>query len=194
MIAAQKARAKPNPKPRAKKHGPSSEDEDDDDDGSDLDDFIVDDDDEEEEGLLLLLFEKHNLILLQMTLTMNFTTGAQTKRIGNHESSRYLSACLLRDNASSEFSSFKGRQPCKFGAQCYRKNPDHRKQFSHVGDADYPSSHAPTAQARAAMDVDSDEDGVREVASEQHVIDAQKKLLEQAASIKSGSTSLFISC
>jgi len=29
------------------------------------------------------------------------------------------------------------RTPCQYGEKCYQKNPEHKEQFSHPGDADY---------------------------------------------------------
>lgn len=40
------------------------------------------------------------------------------------------------------------RRPlCKFGAGCYRKNPDHKRQFSHPGDPDHPDTPAEEREA-----------------------------------------------
>lgn len=34
------------------------------------------------------------------------------------------------------------RPACKYGANCYRKNPQHKKEYSHPGDSDYPKPHS----------------------------------------------------
>lgn len=49
------------------------------------------------------------------------------------------------------------RRPlCKFGADCYRKNPDHKRQFCHPGDPDHPDT---PAEAREAV---PEEEGIAE--------------------------------
>jgi hypothetical protein len=35
------------------------------------------------------------------------------------------------------------RQPCRYGTRCTRKNPDHKKQYSHPEDSDWPGGGAP---------------------------------------------------
>ena len=53
----------------------------------------------------------------------------------------------------------KTREQCLYGAKCYRKNPDHRRQFAHPGDADYGTddksapSTSTTATTQAAAPV-----------------------------------------
>jgi len=41
------------------------------------------------------------------------------------------------------------RPACRYGEKCYRKNPDHRRQFSHPGDADHPDALAAGGLAAA---------------------------------------------
>ncbi|EDQ89519.1 uncharacterized protein MONBRDRAFT_25238 [Monosiga brevicollis MX1] len=55
-----------------------------------------------------------------------------------------------------------GRVPCYYGAACYRRRPEHRVQFSHPGDPDYPNYRDEDAEE----DEDEDEDGVAQPHSE----------------------------
>ncbi len=43
------------------------------------------------------------------------------------------------------------RVPCKYGEQCYRRNPAHKEEYSHPGDEDY-SSEQDEAQPTASAD------------------------------------------
>eukprot|EP00438_Fugacium_kawagutii_P011146 Skav200227 [mRNA] locus=scaffold2352:115543:120910:+ [translate_table: standard] len=51
------------------------------------------------------------------------------------------------------------RPPCKFGAECYRKNPDHKRQFSHPGDPDHPDTPAEEQLAEAEAEAFPEEEG-----------------------------------
>eukprot|EP00913_Durusdinium_trenchii_P029129 g27309.t1 len=57
------------------------------------------------------------------------------------------------DSSSPTFraSGAMSRTPCKWGAECYRKNPEHKRQYSHPGDPDHPETEAPEPPARAVV-------------------------------------------
>ena len=55
------------------------------------------------------------------------------------------------------------RPECQFGLKCYRKNPQHRKDFKHTQDPDKRPKRAatksPKKKRKAADDNDDDDDG-----------------------------------
>ncbi|CAL7951240.1 unnamed protein product [Xylocopa violacea] len=54
----------------------------------------------------------------------------------SHSSSVSRCARELDDYTSTTANSFR-REQCKYGKKCYRKNPQHKAEFSHFGDPDY---------------------------------------------------------
>lgn len=73
------------------------------------------------------------------------------------------------------------RTPCKFGASCYRKNPDHRRQYSHPGDADHPDTPAPAAEE--AEPTPDDEAISRAIAEEEGIAETPSTPLRSASGI-----------
>jgi len=56
------------------------------------------------------------------------------------ESSRPMPRVELGVFTSEEMDGASPRPPCRYGEECYRKNPMHRKQFCHPGDWDHPDT------------------------------------------------------
>jgi hypothetical protein len=60
-------------------------------------------------------------------------------------------ATTTSSKSSTAASKKSRRTHCSYGELCYRKNPEHRKEYSHPGDADW--TDACTSEVKSALEV-----------------------------------------
>ncbi|CAE6934497.1 unnamed protein product [Symbiodinium sp. CCMP2592] len=68
------------------------------------------------------------------------SSDAAASEVAAGESSRPMPRVELGVFTSEEMDEASPRPPCRYGEECYRKNPMHRKQFCHPGDWDHPDT------------------------------------------------------
>ena len=87
----------------------------------------------------------------RLSLAVSPPSAANTSSIAAAGSSVSLDAGALLEGLSSRDFDFDARKQCRYGHSCYRKNEQHKKEYSHPGDEDWaPVQVSPAGAAAAA--------------------------------------------